>query len=325
MTDHNNNTPIRLHNPKSHAPAVYIPSWLIQIPNHELSYMAKMVYGRLAQWANHSGKAHRSARQISEEIGMPYRTVQNAISELKLIGLLGTFQAVDGGHNHFEFYDHDLMYRQINKNLCYQEKSEPPYTQQVHPCTQQVHPCTQQVQHKIKEIKEIKEINNIPDSENQGKNKIIKDYQKDERFMRFYNAYPKKEDPRDAWKAFKSIIGDDDILLEEIIADIELRKSKHSKWQDKQYIKYPAVYLRKGEYLGEIYNEAQENEEKAALKKEENEKRLADQEELSRKNAEYERTKQENYIKDGKAYRDASRKAGERPDGLKNLRKQMGM
>ncbi len=164
----------------------------------------------------------------------------------------------------------------------------------------------------------------IPVSSKTGSKKVIKDYGKDERFMRFYNAYPKKEDPRDAWKAFKSIIGDDDALLEKVINDIQLRKSTHSKWQDKQFIKYPAVYLRKGEYLGEIYNEAKENEEKDRIKKEENEKRLAAQEELSRKNAEYERNKQDNYDKDGKAYRDVTRKAGERPEGLKNLRKQMG-
>src|SRR5690606_38324640 len=82
-------------------------------------------------------------------------------------------------------------------------------------------------------------INNIPDSEKSGKSKKVKDYEKDERFMRFYSEYPKKIDPKDAWKAFKSIVGNDDDLLEQIIQDIRNRKQNHSQWQDKKYIKYP--------------------------------------------------------------------------------------
>lgn len=149
----------------------------------------------------------------------------------------------------------------------------------------------------------------IPVSTKTGSKKIIKDYEKDERFMRFYSAYPKKEDPRDAWKAFKSIIGDNDELLEQVIADIELRKSKHSKWQDRQYIKYPAVYLRKGEYLGEIFNAEDEATAKNEKEKQLAKERLEKQELASKLRAENERKNNELKQSDAVAYRNAVKQA----------------
>ncbi|HAT1964774.1 TPA: hypothetical protein I8Z55_000385 [Legionella pneumophila] len=116
-----------------------------------------------------------------------------------------------------------------------------------------------------------------------------KDYPKDERFMRFYNEYPRKVDPHDAYKAFKTIVGDDDLLLEQIISDIKQRKQHHEPWKDKKYIKYPAAYLRKGEYLSEVLNEKAELEEKRKLLNLENEKRMKAQEEASRRKEAQER------------------------------------
>jgi len=165
-------------------------------------------------------------------------------------------------------------------------------------------------------------INNIPDSEKSGKSKKVKDYEKDERFMRFYSEYPKKIDPKDAWKAFKSIVGNDDDLLEQIIQDIRNRKQNHSQWQDKKYIKYPAVYLRKGEYLGEIYNEAQEQAEKKQKAEEENQKRISEQEAASQRLADMQRKNDIHKQADASAYRNllnqAQTKAG--TSTLKNLK-----
>lgn len=184
---------------------------------------------------------------------------------------------------------------------------------------------------RLLEIKE--ETNIIPDFKKSGIKKSgvskIKDYKKDDRFMRFYEAYPRKVDPQDAWKAFKSIIGDDDALLETILSDIALRISKHSLWQDKQYIKYPAVYLRKGEYLGEIFNTQEQNQEKEKTRKEENDKRIQEQDRVSKLRAEELRKNEINKQQDARAYRNiiGSVKLTEsgRPEGLKNLRKEVGL
>ena len=79
----NYNSPKKLHNPKSHAPAVYIPCWLIQIPINLLSHGAKMTYGRLSQWATSNGTVFRSANQLAQELGCSSRSIKDYLSELK--------------------------------------------------------------------------------------------------------------------------------------------------------------------------------------------------------------------------------------------------
>jgi hypothetical protein len=157
------------------------------------------------------------------------------------------------------------------------------------------------------DIKE--DIKDIPDFANRGKKKVVSDYKKDERFMSFYSAYPKKQDPRDAWKAFKSIVGDNDVLLQQIVEDIKLRKTTHTNWQDPQYIKYPAAYLLKGEYLSEIYNAEQEQADKKAKDAEQARKRTAKQEAASQKRAENERINNARKISDASAYQAVVRHA----------------
>lgn len=324
MSDLNHNTSPRLYNPKANAPALYIPAWLSQVPNSELKYQSKLVYGRLAQWSSTEGRAHRSAKQLSYELGMPERTVERSLQELRDVNLIGTFLPRDGGHNHFEFYDHPWMYRPLNPNLCYVNNNKTPSAQLAVPSAQLAVPSAYQAEHKIKEIKEIKEIKDNPDFSNQGKKKVIPDYKKDERFMRFYNAYPKKEDPRDAYKAFKSIVGNDDELLEQILQDIENRKSNHSQWSDKQYIKYPAVYLRKGEFEGEIINFDDEAAKKKEAIKKENELKIKKQEELSRKREEELRIHERNKQQDAVAYRSVQ-KTIKSMDGLRQLKHSVGL
>ena len=112
----------RLHNPKSHAPAVYIPCWLIQVPTSLLSNNAKILYGRLAQWSNVKGIVFRTIKQLSEEIGASPATLPRHLSDLKAAGLVGTYHPIEGGTNYYEFYHHEWMDAPINENLSY--KSE---------------------------------------------------------------------------------------------------------------------------------------------------------------------------------------------------------
>ena len=72
-----------LHNPKSHAPAIYLPCWLSQVPTKLLSLGAKLVYGRLSQWSNNKGLVHRTTNQIALELGMCKRSVGKYYKELK--------------------------------------------------------------------------------------------------------------------------------------------------------------------------------------------------------------------------------------------------
>jgi Arc/MetJ-type ribon-helix-helix transcriptional regulator len=115
----------KLHNPKLHSPAVYIPCWLIQVPQKLLSHGAKLLYGRLSMWSNATGKVFRSCPELSQEIGVPVRTVERYINELKTCKLIGTYHPQAGGKNHFEFYDHPWMHDQINDNLLYSSTTPP--------------------------------------------------------------------------------------------------------------------------------------------------------------------------------------------------------
>lgn len=110
---------LKLHNPKSHAPAVYIPCWLIQVPDSTLSYGAKMIYGRLLQCANGNelGVAFSSAKQLGEELGSNADSIEKYLKELRNAKLIGTYDPPDDGVNHFEFYHHPWMNSPLSEEL----------------------------------------------------------------------------------------------------------------------------------------------------------------------------------------------------------------
>ena len=157
MTGQNSNTTQskKLHNPKSHAPAVFIPCWLIQVPHKLLSFGAKLLYGRLAQWSNTNGDVFRSAPQLSKELGMGVRTVEKFIKELKNTGLIETYHPQAGGQNHFRFFDHEWMHNKLVEEL------DPPNNHAVPPAQ----PCGTPPNNRADiNIKEIKKENNISES-----------------------------------------------------------------------------------------------------------------------------------------------------------------
>jgi phage replication O-like protein O len=71
-----------------------------------------------------------------------------------------------------------------------------------------------------------------------------------ERFDLFWAAYPKKEEKKDAIKAFEKINPDDD-LLAAILQAIETAK-KSQKWQTRRFIKQPPVWLHKACWQDEL-------------------------------------------------------------------------
>lgn len=147
----------KLYNPKSHAPGVYIPCWLLQVSIKLLSHASKILYGRLSQWASSNGTVYRSSPQLAEEIGCSVRSVEEYLRELKNAKLIGTFHPQAGGINHFEFYDHPWMHDPIKDQLVYkQDKYDPPHDNVVPPTRSCVTPPHDRVHINKKEIKEIK-------------------------------------------------------------------------------------------------------------------------------------------------------------------------
>lgn len=163
-----------------------------------------------------------------------------------------------------------------------------------------------------------------------GSAKNLAHYRRDERFMRFYDIYPKKDKPQNAYKAFLKL-NPDDALLESIIADVLAKTKEHDQWKERQYIPQPAKYLTSGDYESEIINTEKERALKKAKAKEEAEKRLAAQDAMTKKLAEqekYQREKCMQYNQEGAAFRKIAKnipKANGQPTGLKNLREAVGI
>lgn len=141
------------YNPKANSPSVYIPCWLIQVPSSKISFAAKILYGRLAQWSNANGIVHRSVNQLSEEIGMPPKSVERVLKELRDVFLIGTYQVKEGGVNHFEFFQHEWMEVPINNNLEYKSTESPPLRNEGTPPSEMRVPPLRNEGPKIKEIK----------------------------------------------------------------------------------------------------------------------------------------------------------------------------
>ncbi len=75
-----------------------------------------------------------------------------------------------------------------------------------------------------------------------------------DKFERFYQAYPKKVSRDYALKCFERINPDDE-LLETMLKAIERQKMTR-QWQDKQYIPNPSTWLNQGKWNDEIPDDA---------------------------------------------------------------------
>lgn len=225
----------KFYNPKSHAPAVYIPAWLIQVSSDCLSLQAKILYGRLAQWANTKSTVHRSYKQLATELGVDPQVIKRFLAELRDVKLIETYQVELGAENHYRFLDHEWIHADLlavfdwGKNeLTPRVESDPT------PGSKVTLPRVESDPPKVKEIKENKkEIKNLCSSDDELNIE-------EDSFNQFWEAYPRKEAKAAARKAWQKIKQKD---YEQIISDIAMRKNNNWKGKDKQYIPLPASYL----------------------------------------------------------------------------------
>jgi hypothetical protein len=144
--------------------------------------------------------------------------------------------------------------------------------------------------------KKRKDILNIVDSSNTTtesnsistkpeKKKAPKDYKSSQMFMRLYEAYPKKQKPHDAYKAFLKLNADE-IMVDMIIDDIKKRLAKDDHWQEMQFIPFPATYLNAKYWEGDICNSEEQKAENKAKAKQIADEKVKKLEELSRRETE---------------------------------------
>jgi hypothetical protein len=330
---------------------ITIPKLYIQLTK---SHSLASVLNQCVFWSNKSscdhGYFYKTYKDWFDEINIPERTLRRYLNKLESIGWIHSkVKKVLGKNTKHVSPDMDKIIDSISlmlsvdcpiRPMCPDGlEPEQPHCTKVAPTGQsgRSEPANLSVSEGsislYTEDHFQKKKRSIVDFEKSTKNKKsvskVKDYEKDDRFMSFYDAYPRHDQPWDAWKAFKSCVGNDDDLLNRILTDLEIRKEKHTQWKDKQFIKLPAGYLRSGQFLGEIFNAQDELKQKQEHDRIENERRLAEQERLSQKRADEIRINEQLKSTDGKTYRkiikEISRIPGERSSGLQNLRRSVGL
>ena len=70
--------------------------------------------------------------------------------------------------------------------------------------------------------------------------------------MTFYNAYPNKQKPSEAYKAFLKH-NPTPSFVKLLLDDLKARTSQNWKYRDKSKIPFPATYLNGREWEGEIF------------------------------------------------------------------------
>lgn len=254
----------KLHNPKSHSPAVYIPCWLIQVSTKLISNNAKILYGRLCQWCNSTGDVYRSLPQLSQELGTPVKTLERHLKELKDTGLIGTYHPQAGGMNHYEFYHHPWMDEPICEQLIY--KSDPPSEMRVPTLKNEGTPPSEMRDINIKEIKR----NNLNINTREEKNSDWENHKatyelarKDEAkqialsisdseksFAEFWNLYPVKKSEGRAKAAWLS--QNCHQIFPEILTKLAEQLKKDCWYQELKYIPNPAKYLMEEKWKDDI-------------------------------------------------------------------------
>lgn len=318
-----------------------VPSYILDLPDITLGYLK--VYETIFQFWNHNKSCFLSEKALCERTNLKRTQVYAALAYFELHNEL---KRVQKGTKRYIIRPEKI----IETDCLLKDTTSAPPDGSIN--VNQKHAIdvrssgrdpSAPADHNIKKINKEKEYKDLVDFEKSTIQKLVvsesnekkspagkaKDYRQDERFMKFYEAYPRHEKPLDALKAFKSVIGDNDQMLADIVNDIELRKERHSQWQDKQYIPLPASYLRSGSWMGEILNTADEIKVKQEKIRVENEARQAEQERVSKQRADEILKNDQSKHDDAKAYRqitnEVQKRALGRPTGLGDLMRSMGL
>jgi len=99
--------PGEIFNPHSQFCGAFIPNWLLRRP--ELCHGAKLVYGRLAQYAGRDGRCFPKIKTIAKELAIGDSTVHKYLSELQRYGLIQSIRRGWGRPNEYRFLVHIWM------------------------------------------------------------------------------------------------------------------------------------------------------------------------------------------------------------------------
>lgn len=84
----------------------FIPEWLEKIPSTEVSVGAKLIYARLCRYAGKNGDCHPGTDEIASATGIPKRSVERYMCELKNIKLIEVVRVGKKCSNRYFFLNH---------------------------------------------------------------------------------------------------------------------------------------------------------------------------------------------------------------------------
>jgi hypothetical protein len=99
--------PGEIFNPHSQFCGAFIPNWLLRRP--ELCHGAKLVYGRLCQYAGKNGECYPKLKTLADELSMGLSTVHKYIGHLEQWGLIKSIRRGLGRPNKYLFLTHIWM------------------------------------------------------------------------------------------------------------------------------------------------------------------------------------------------------------------------
>ena len=185
-----------------------------QIPNDWVrdSRLSLKSIGLLAQLMSHSPGWNMSIRSLAKANGTGIDTIKSAVLELEHCGYLKRGEK--------------QKQNQDGTFADYVWTTADPFQ----------NPVTAESRHGKTEHKEEHSLLEEQVKKNNERTIAVEDL-----FNEFYNQYPRKIDPRDALKAFKSALNRAN--FEDILAGV-IRYAEAHKDKEKQYLKYPASWLR---------------------------------------------------------------------------------
>jgi len=80
----------KFYNPYLYKSSVHIPNWLMEIPCHEISNSAKLIYGKLLLCCDSDGVSpyNIGATTLKQNLGMPQSMIELGLRELLVVNLI---------------------------------------------------------------------------------------------------------------------------------------------------------------------------------------------------------------------------------------------
>ena len=226
------------------------------------------VYTLLARYADNKGQAHPSLTTMARQLGASKRTIIRLIDTLSEAGMI---EKTSRSSEHGDYNSNIYTLLHIGGS----DSREPPSDSREPPSDSgtlrvvthgnqggipQSPPTSFLTRSTEQELKE-QENTFVDQPGKPGKStsersssfsRLKKKPAYSDLFWTFYAAYPRHEDPDDAWKAWQSLDGD--AIAPTIMAGVDANKRSNAAWTrgDRKYIKLPAAFLRKGGYKSDF-------------------------------------------------------------------------